>query len=157
MVHFISGKMNDGKTTSLISTYRESGVGEGFALIKVMKDSKVHSYIARKLSSDEERLFIIRDSWLAEDFDQVCKIGPYCFSKSTLRWIESTIKEAVREGVSPIYLDEVGVLELQGEGYSDLIKFLVKERIDLYLTIRDDLLKKVMTYFDIVDYEMRRN
>lgn len=157
MVHFITGKMNDGKTTSLISTYRKSGVGEGFALIKVMKDSKVHSYIARKLSSDEERLLILRDSWLPEDFDQICKIGPYCFSKSTLRWIELTIKEAVREGVSPIYLDEVGILELQGEGYSELIKFLVKERTDLYLTIREDLIEKVTTYFDIVDYEKRRN
>ena len=156
MVHFIAGKMNDGKTTRLVAAYRKSGIGEGFALIKVMKESKVHSYIARKLSSNEERRLILRDSWLPEDFDQACKIGPYCFSSSTLHWIEVTIKEAVREGVSPIYLDEVGVLELQGKGYSELIKFLVKADTDLFLTIREDLLEKVVTYFDIVDYERIR-
>ena len=153
MVYFVTGKMNDGKTTRLIDLYNQSGKGEGFALIKVMKDSKVHSYKARQLSTKEERQLILRDCWLREDFDEVCRIGPYCFSATSLQWVEATIKKAVSEGVQKIYLDEVGVLELRGQGYSELLTYLLQHEVDLYLTVREDLLDKVVSCFKITNHK----
>lgn len=154
MVCFITGRMNSGKTTRLLSTYKEKGVGEGFALIKVMKDSKVHSYRARRLSSGQEELLILRQPWLTESFDEVCRIGPYCFSGKCLSWIETTIREAVAASMTPIYLDEIGVLELQGQGYSELLKDLVSQGVELYLTTREDLLEDIVTCFNMKDYRV---
>lgn len=154
VVNIISGKMNDGKTTRLIAAYEASGIGDGFALIKKMEGKIVHSYNARQLSSGEERLLIIRDCWLSDDFNERCRFGPYYFSDSTLNWIEDQIEQAIEKHKTPIYLDEIGKLEIMGEGYDAIFRVLLKSEIDIFVTIREDLVEMVLHHYQISTYNI---
>ena len=154
VVNIITGKINGGKTTRLIAAYEKSGVGEGFALIKKMEGTIVHSYNARQLSSGEERLLILRDCWLTDDFDERCRIGPYYFSDSVLNWIEDEIRKAVDMGITPIFLDEIGKLEVMGKGYDAVLRVLLKSEIDIYVTIRENLVEMVLHHYQISTYNI---
>ena len=135
-----------------MALYESMGAGDGFALIKKMHGDSVHSYIARQLSSGEERLLILRDSCLPEDFDEACRIGPYCFSASVLKWIEEQIRLAIAKGVTPIYLDEVGKLEMMNKGYDALFREVLEKERDIYVTIREDLIEAVVAHYHISSY-----
>lgn len=149
MVTFITGPMNSGKTTRLIAKFHKTTNAEGVAMVKVMQGDKVHSYLARRLSTGEERRLVLRDQWLAEGFDERCRIGPYVFSDATLEWIESYIRTAVISGAGAIFIDEVGVLELEGKGYNPLLRWLLTQEVDLYLTARQDLIEDIKETFDL--------
>lgn len=148
----ITGKMNDGKTTKLIACYEKRGVGEGFALIKKMNGHLVHSYNARQLSTGEERLLILRDRWLTHTFDEGCRIGPYCFSKRGLKWIEVQLQRAMAKGITPLFLDEIGKLEIMGKGYDAIFREVLGQDKDIYVTIREDLVEMVVHHYGISSY-----
>lgn len=156
MTTIVVGPINSGKTTQLIQMYETLGGDEGFALIKNMVGDKVHSYQARKLSTGEERLFIVRDEWKSEDFVSESQVGPYLFSGEIRQWIETTLKEAVLKGGQEIFLDEIGFLELDGQGFYTLLKDLLKANIHLYIVIREGILEKVLQFFSITAYEIIR-
>jgi nucleoside-triphosphatase THEP1 len=63
--------------------------------------------------------------------------------------LESIIDELIAQRISPIYLDEVGVLEINGGGYHNILKKLLSSGLDLVITVRDDLVKPVASHFDI--------
>lgn len=152
MVSFITGPMNSGKTTRLKQVHSELG-GDGFLMIKVMRQNKVHSYKARRLSSGEEGLLVIRDIWKDSTFQEACRIGPYCFSEEVLSWIEKTMYQLLDLDVEPLYLDEIGQLELEGKGFATILSRLIERDKRIYVTAREDLIPKLVACFSIDEWE----
>jgi nucleoside-triphosphatase THEP1 len=68
--------------------------------------------------------------------------------------LESVINELIEKQVTPIYLDEVGVLEIMGGGYHNILKKVLVSGLDLVIAVREDLVKPVTTHFAISDYEL---
>jgi nucleoside-triphosphatase THEP1 len=60
----------------------------------------------------------------------------------------------VLEGVSPIYLDEIGMLELNNKGLHHILLSLLDQSVDLCLVIREDLVEDVIKKYQIKAYEM---
>ncbi|MBU0996528.1 MAG: nucleoside-triphosphatase [Firmicutes bacterium] len=153
MVSFVTGKINSGKTTFLLAKYLNQPIGDGVISLKTMKNGRVHRYDALHLSSNQETLLAIHELDLKDEV-VACKIGPYCFLEKGLKFIENEIEKMIHHQVEPIYLDEIGVLELKEQGFYQILKKLVASKLDLVLSTREDLLEEVIRKFNIEEMEI---
>lgn len=149
MVTIVTGKMNQQKTTTIKSIYQNTGKGDGFISIKKMIDDRVHSYQAMRLSTNEKNILMTHKNFCIESNEKQQKIGPYLINGETLKWVNKNIEKMIDERVSPIYLDEIGVLELQGEGFNNSLVSILKAKLDLVITVRYDLVEKVIAKYKI--------
>ncbi len=149
MVEIITGKINDFKTTTMKKRFVEDRKGDGFVSLKHMKDNRVRSYEAMRLSTGEKRLLAQNEAYFKDDFIVRDQIGPYLFNRETMAWIEREIEWMIEARVSPIYFDEIGMLELSGKGFSSMLEKMVSSKLDLVLVIRRDLVDRVVTVFDL--------
>ena len=77
----------------------------------------------------------------------VLSIGRFRFSKKSFERAIQIIRESVRhEGW--LIIDEIGPLELRGEGFHDVLKEVLAQRKDkLLLVAREEVTEKVKEYF----------
>jgi nucleoside-triphosphatase THEP1 len=149
VVEIITGRINDFKTTKMKRRFEKDHQGDGFISLKHMKDNKVQYYEAMRLSTGEKRLLAQNEAWFKNDFTVRDRIGPYLFNAETMAWIEREIERMIETRISPIYFDEIGMLELSGKGFSAMLKHMVASKLDLVLVIRRDLIDHVVTVFGL--------
>ncbi|MFP4477908.1 MAG: nucleoside-triphosphatase [Candidatus Izemoplasmatales bacterium] len=154
MVKIVTGKINTYKSTKLKKHYEDHLLGDGFIAKKNMQGKLVHSYDLVKLSTNKSLPYIIRDKFYDGSSTLAFKIGPYCFLKSGLDYLENEIDKMIEEGCSPIYIDEISLLELNEKGLYKIFKRLLALDIDLCIVVREDLLEKVLEKFSIEKYEI---
>lgn len=153
MIHIVTGRINGGKTTTLTDLYQSTKQGDGFVSVKRMHYDKVHGYDLMRLSDQSTKRFVIHhDFWNNRD-EIECQIGPYLFYSDTIQQVDQQVDEWISSGVSPIYLDEIGMLELHDKCFSATLKRCIEQDIDTYITVRNDLVDDVVTHFDITEYE----
>lgn len=151
MVNIITGKINSGKSTVISQLYNERQVGDGFVSVKRMQQNKVHSYEIMKLSDKSSRLLVIRAEYVDRDVLVACEIGPYLFLKKTLDYVESEIEKMIQNNISPIYLDEIGELELYDQCFDGIFKKILKANVECYITVRSNLVQKVIDKYNLVE------
>lgn len=156
MVTFVTGKINSGKTTKLYELYQQTGRGDGYLAIKQMRGTKVVEYTAKRLSTDDAFPYVVRD-----EFDQgtkkiACSIGPYRFYQDAVDEIKREVRRMIEYSIEPIYLDEIGQLELKGECFADLFQELVDSGLDVVASVKKDLLEDIVKAFGIHDYKIVR-
>jgi len=154
MIKIITGKINAGKTTTLLNEYRKNLIGDGFAAIKKMKGKEVYGYTMLRLSDNSTIPWMIHQNHYHQDFSHSGKFGPFYLNLNLLPLLESVVNELVKQQVSPIYLDEVGVLEIMGGGYHNILKKVLASGLDLVIAVREDFVKPVTSHFAINDYEL---
>lgn len=143
MVSIVTGTINSGKTTRMKALHDRLG-GDGFVMEKTMDDDTVRSYHAHRLATGERRLLVLREGYDDPDFTEETRIGPYRFDANTLEWVEHTMRDLIRSGLRPLYLDEIGKLELRGEGFDAILDDLAKMDVPLYISVREDLISDVI-------------
>lgn len=154
MVHIVTGKINSGKTGKLAAICQFERRGDGFVSVKEMADGVAVRYNAMRLSTMEERPFLCREGHFSEGFDPVQEIGPYRMSGKGLEWIEAEVGKMLESGVEPIYLDEIGPLELSGGGLAPILSRCLGRGTELYLSVRRDFVEAVLARFGIEDYDL---
>jgi nucleoside-triphosphatase THEP1 len=154
MITIVTGKINEGKTTALKLMYHEDKKGDGFIAIKKMDGTNVHSFLATKLSTKEQKVLMLHKNYYSESFISAGKIGPYLINLFTLSWVETSIEKMIKKKVEPIYLDEVGMLELDGYGYDLILRKIIESNLDLIITTRSDLLEKVKEHYNLKDVKV---
>ncbi|MDA3931518.1 MAG: hypothetical protein PF513_02140 [Tenericutes bacterium] len=154
MVKIVTGKINSYKSTRLQVYYEDTLLGDGFIAKKHMIDNLVHSYDLVKLSTKETTPYIIRDDFYNGISDIKYVIGPYYMLASAIEYVEKEIEKMIQQKVSPIFLDEISLLELSEKGFYSILKKLLLLNIDLCIVVREDLLEKVLEKFSIKNYEI---
>jgi len=154
MVKIVTGKMNDHKTSRMKAYYQSHPKGDGFISIKHMDNNLVHHYDLYRLSSQETYPYIIREDFYDGTSPIRYQIGPYLFYDAAFEIIENQIDDMIIEGISPIYLDEIGMLELDNKGLHHVLLTLLDQSVDLCLVIREDLVDDVIKKYHIKTYEM---
>ncbi len=149
MVHIIIGKINSGKTSKLLKIYDQLKTGDGFVSIKNMSGDLVIGYDIMQLSSKKKLPFVLHVEHATINYEVCCKIGPYNFSKAAIKHMEKTIKQLIENNVTPIFLDEIGQLELDGKCFNDILMEMVNKEIELYITVREDLVNKIIKKYNI--------
>ncbi len=154
MVIIITGGIHDGKTTELIRRF-ENYRGDGYVFIKNMSGSYVSGFDYLRLSDKRTGPLIRKDP--SEEVRHW--LGPYAFYERAMALIERNMVDMVKAGISPLYLDEIGKLELEGKGFCDLLKTILSELgkdQTLYISTRKEFLNDVIQVFGLEDAEIVR-
>lgn len=156
MVKIVTGKINSGKSTMIYEMYQKDQLGDGFISVKRMHYDKVHGYDIMRLKDLSMNLFVIREENLTDSINISCQIGPYIFIKESLSFIETEITKMIDDNISPIYLDEIGQLELYDQGFHNIFKKILSSKSDCVITVREDLVEKVIEKYNIKESNIIR-
>ena len=151
MITIITGNINSQKTTKMIEHYKQHHQGDGFVSLKVMREEGVDHYDIMKLSNHQKKVLMIHEQQFNNHQDSSILIGPYHVIKESILWVEDEIKEMIKRKISPIYLDEIGMLELKNEGFHRILTEMIHSKLDLVLVIRDKFRQEVISKYHMED------
>lgn len=132
----ICGEKGEGKTTKLLSLYKDGVKG-------VVSLHENDEYFALNLETKEKTLLLTKKplfpySWRAWYYNNEFFSSIY----SSLSTINS----------GDVFIDEVGMMEVEGKGFYSLIKELKNKEIDLTITTRNEFLYRVLSTFSFSSY-----
>lgn len=152
MITVLKGGINRGKTTEMLSIYSRNKSGDGFVTRKVFEKDLFAGYEIVRLSSMESKPFIFKTGYEPCHWVEAFKYGPFTFSKEAIVFAESIMDEIIKSGADPVYIDEVGPVELQGKGFYKPLKMALEAGRNLYVTVREACVDDVLELFKINDY-----
>ncbi len=156
MIYIVTGGINSGKTTKLLSLYREIKTGDGFILPKLyIGDSYAGQQIVR-LSTGEGRPFSLKKDFIPAFWNEQYRYDNYSFCREGFDFAFASICHIVDAGLSPIFIDEIGPLELEEKGFYCLLSKLLEHNDTLYISVRELLIAQVISKFSINNYTMLR-
>jgi nucleoside-triphosphatase len=132
-VILLTGATHSGKTGALSATVRQPGVAG------LLAPDVHYGRILEDLKSGEFERFQIHD-----DSEPFVEIGPYHFRTAAFDWANGRLAAAVRAHSRVIVIDEVGPLELRGEGLRKGLDMVLKRREGTaVLVVREKLIGQV--------------
>lgn len=145
-VFILSGPIQSGKTTRLIKWCE--GRNDVTGILTPEVDGKRFFF-----DIETKNLFLME---AREDEGNILSIGKYKFSKSAFERASQILLNAINKNSGWIIIDEVGPLELKGEGFSEVIKklFLIPSELNIILVVRENLFDTVLQYFNIKEYRL---
>ncbi len=136
MVYLIIGQRDAGKTKKIINLHSQLG-GDGICMPKVFSDSgKFLGYDIRRLSNGETLPFVRCRHCLPPAWQQSDQWGDFSFSAAGMDFAGVAVNDLLHKDIKPLFIDEIGPLELKGRGFNQLLLRLLAGRSDLYLTVR---------------------
>lgn len=127
--------------------------GDGFFNRNIYIDDHYIGQRIVKISSGESRVWSNRGI-PTEKWQQAFYYETYSFSQEGLEFAENIITFLLSSGVEPIYIDEIGPLELQEKGFHELFKSCLKSKKELYVVIRESCTKAVIEKYNIENYKI---
>lgn len=158
-VTIITGEMGAGKTTELVRLYHElpKGTADGFASTKAFSEQGMfEGYDLKRLATGKTVPFIR----LGKDDESRDHQDSFGFDRFTfLREPLATAEQAIRNILSnplirTVLLDEIGPVELQGNGFCRALKDMLASDKELYLCINRKNLDSVTKIFGIAAYQL---
>jgi nucleoside-triphosphatase THEP1 len=142
-VYILSAPIHSGKTTSLVkwSDQRTDVFG---ILTPDVNGKRVF------MNAHNRQLFLMEAK---EGEPETLTVGRFTFSKTNFDKASQIIRKNI-EKKGWLVIDEIGPLELRGEGFSEILKeVLEKRKHNILLVVRDkdDMLEKVKTFFSIAE------
>ena len=154
MIHIICGENNQGKTKKIKSIYNNKKEGDGFIAQKIFKDSIFCGYELIRLSTEESVTQAMVENLFPEKETPVYKQGNFLFFKESFVFADSIIEEIISNKTNPVFIDEIGPLELRKEGYHKSLKKIFKEDRTIYITARNSLIFDIIDFYSIKDYSL---
>ena len=148
----LSGSVHSGKTTRLIKWLKDKNNVQG--IISPILDGK--RYLVN-IQSDEKRKLEI-DSFSSKE--NVTKVGKYIFDQSVFDWACKIILDTIKSNPDWLIIDEVGPLELQGDGLAKAVnKVLSNKNIlvgtNLVLVVRDSLMTDFLNHYNLSENDFK--
>lgn len=153
MINIITGSVNSGKTKKLIDIFNTLEKGDGFFNRKIYIDDHYIGQRIIRISSRESRVWSNRGIPI-EKWQQAFYYETYSFSKEGLEFAENIITSLLSSDIEPIYIDEIGPLELQKKGFHELFKSCLSSRKEIYVVIRESCVKDVIEKYNIQNYKI---
>ena len=139
-VILLTGAVGAGKTTALnkhVRDWRESGRDvRGILAYRVFEGEQLVGYDLEIIGEDK-RIILARKSGTGLE-----KIGPFVFSDDALAQGRRALKASATADV--VVVDEIGPLELAGGGWSEEVKWLLREsNAVMVLVVREGLVDEI--------------
>lgn len=137
-IYIFTAAIQTGKTTSLVNWSNERN--DAYGILTPVVDGK--------------RVFLnanTKEQWPMEanDSEETVAVGRFVFSKAGFEKAIKTIRDGIdKEGW--LVIDEIGPLELRGEGFYDIIKEVLTQRErKLIFVIREGLIEQAIKNFGV--------
>jgi len=164
MVYFIAGGINSGKSTTLVSLFNASKTNlnlevkhfaGGFVSEKQLIHNKRFSYTLRNLNTNETIPLAIDQSDFNDEFSNIIIYNRFNFNKDAFKYANSILTDLSKDSmITDIFIDEIGKIEIQGEGFASGFKIALDSRKNLYVCVRESLLPDVIETFHITNYQI---
>lgn len=159
MLKIILGEIGSGKTARLLASCSEQPLGcaDGFASIKTCIEGDFAGYRLRRLAGDEEIELAVKGRYYKGQFELPLCYDQFVFNNEAFRFGERVVINALADdSIRAIYIDEIGPIELQREGFHKLLSYLIAEKAfvkkDIYICVRTSCLRQVLKEFGITSY-----
>lgn len=157
-ITIVTGPRDSGKTSWITNEYHLLG-GDGIIMPKVFEDDTHLGYDIQFLSSGD-RLAVCRSKKILDGLESVGGspergICRWEFDEEMFTKAEASIRNITGwDSKSPFFIDEIGALELEGRGFSNLLSSLLSragslEVGDLYIGMRLNLVRDLIKRFGI--------
>jgi nucleoside-triphosphatase len=142
-IYILTGAIQTGKTTTLLKW--AAGRNDVYGILTPVVNGK---RVFMDIRSGEQF-----DMEAAPDDVAVLSVGKYKFSKKSFDRAAEIIITGSRAGIGWLVMDEIGPLELEGKGFSETLKKILRaENIqNLVLVVRSSMLEKIMEYFKLAE------
>jgi len=149
LVNIITGNVNQGKTRYMRSLYEKRG-GDGFICVKVFDKNNFYGYDLVRLTTGEGVPFAQKIDAIPGDWDEIYRFGVFSFSGHAFTIANRIITEIIKDGIAPIFIDEIGPLEIvEQKGFYELLKRVLKLKQEVYISIRNELVNELIKEFKI--------
>jgi nucleoside-triphosphatase THEP1 len=152
MIHILSGPVHSGKTTRLLQWAEGRSDLAGIATpeedgLKMLYDLKARRFFPFQMS---------------EPYDPAVEsvsIGHYRFSDAAFLLARQILEHAVQHFPGWLLIDEIGLLELAGQGFEPVAGRIINQysksglQGNLLLVIRDTILQKAIDHYHITEFE----
>ncbi|MBL7745185.1 MAG: hypothetical protein JNN00_17045 [Chitinophagaceae bacterium] len=142
-IFILSGPVQSGKTTSLIKRTEKRTDVWGI-LTPVVEGKRMFMNVATRHLSEMEA---------PDDETEVLNIGRFTFSKKSFDRAAAVIRGA-KEKEGWLIIDEIGPIEIRGEGFHDVLKEVsadVSDNQKLLLVVREGLTEQVKEVYQLGD------
>jgi nucleoside-triphosphatase THEP1 len=146
MIIILTAPIQSGKTTSLINWSGERNDAHGIltpvvAGKRVFMNAQTKEQFPMEATGEEETLVV----------------GRFVFSKAGFDKAIQIIRDAIsKEGW--LVVDEIGPLELKGQGFCEILKkVLAVRKENIVLIVREGMAEQVKKYFNIDEAEQVKN
>ena len=143
-IHILTGEKGQGKSELLKEIFAQSSATSGILSLRREGDMRDFFLLSNgatwPMQGEEE----YRGPWL--------EVGRFRFSAEAFRKAGEELMNAARNPeVKLLIIDEIGPLELRGEGFAGILKTLLEYTSgpDLLLVVRSGLLQEVQQYFGL--------
>jgi Predicted nucleotide kinase len=157
MIYIITGAINSGKTSKMLEIYQNSAPGkaDGFISRKLYRNQTFLGYEIVSLPDGPRKRLALLSSEYTDGFADSFQYGQFVFSRQAFLFGESVISQLLEAGsVKDIYIDEIGPLELQGQGFCNILKKTLLTNKNLYICVRSNCLKAFLDSFNIGEYTL---
>ncbi|MCU0286601.1 MAG: hypothetical protein MUF15_09395 [Acidobacteria bacterium] len=159
MITIIAGEINSGKTRAMISIYRRQfqNKGDGFVSQKIFADkNNFTGYEIVRLSTQEKKPLAYRAPFIPMGWDEIYCCGPFRFSKAAFIFAGNIIQDIIQRDITPVFIDEIGPLELAGKGFASILQEVLLTPKDVYITVRNHCLEAVLNKFAVREHNLIR-
>ena len=154
MIYIITGGIDEGKTRETEAIYRKMKKGDGWVSRKIFLNEKFAGYEIQRLSTKEKMPLAYKKEYVPPGWDEIYSIGPFRFSKRAFEFAGKIIDEIIDKNITPVFIDEIGPLELQGKGFCPMLEKILKTQKEIYIVVRSHCVDAVIDRFEIKDYEI---
>lgn len=155
MLYIVAGGIDEGKTQKMNALYHERKQGDGFLSKKIFVDKDFVGYEIVRLSSGEKMPLAYKSDHVPGDWDEMYRVGPFSFSKKAFAFARQIIDEIIEKGIEPVFIDEIGPLELSGRGFYAILKEVLNTGKDVYISVRNRCVEDVIEKFNIHSYVIK--
>jgi len=153
MINIITGEINSGKTTALQTLYRHLQKGDGIALPKYYRDGEYCGQRILQLATGQAELFSLRQEHIPAGWTERYRLNNYySFAEKGMFLAENICGKIIKEQINPVFMDEIGPLELQKQGFYAILGQMIYLKKDLYLVVRKSCLDDVLRLFAISSF-----
>ena len=141
-IFILSGPIQSGKSTRLMEWAMKEKNVKGI-ITPIVGNNRMFYNI------DKKQFFAMESA--AKEIDTL-KIGKYFFSQYAFRKAEKIIEDGALNNEGWLVIDEIGPLELKGEGFNTVLKKILpieNKKFNLLLVIRESILEDILKYFEI--------
>jgi nucleoside-triphosphatase THEP1 len=156
MIHIICGEINQGKTARIKSVYEENMKGDGFITEKIITNSIFCGYKISRLTTGDSEILILRTEFFPLDETPFLTKGSFSFYEKGFIFASSIIDDIINNNINPVFIDEIGAIELAGKGLHDSFRKILLADKTVYITVRNCFVKKVISLFSLKKYALIR-
>lgn len=154
MTTIISGAKGAAKTRRLLELYGADRRGDGFVSEEVTEDGRTTGYSIRRLRDGRTVPFMVPAENPPAGWMESFGHGHWSFSVQGMSLAEEVVADAIAAGTGPVYIDEIGKLELRGGGFAGLLRQLLDAGIELVIAVRAVNVEAVVRTFEPGSYRI---